>query len=268
MPTQNEVSAELRDVVVQVVGCDPDAVVPTARLEDLGVDSLALVEVAEGVRLRLGRTIDDRTLDGVRTVQDLQDAALGETTDESPAALVPPLLDPALPPDEVERRKRKAVSYAAGFVGVGLVVGVVGGFGLAAVGKMMGLGTQEVPRAATTPTPTATTPAPSPTPTTPSASASPEEPEAELSITPTTVSAGERMTLSGRLPSADPNAVLQVQTKDGDGAWTDFPVTVQVSDEQGSFTTQIYTTRTGERQIRLLDRDSRTSTPPATVTVG
>lgn len=270
MPSDSQVSRALTDIIVRVVDCEPSAVVPHARLRDLGVDSLALVEIAEGAAQQLGRPVPDARLDAVVTVQDLADAvsddAPGPATSGTTFA-VPPLLDPSLPPEEVKQRKRKAVSYAAGFVGVGLVIGVVGGFGLAAVGKVMGLGSQDVPKASPT-TAAPTTPAPTPTQTPSPAAPTQDEPQPELSITPRQVSAGERMTLSGRLPTADDNAVLQVQTKDGDGGWTDFPVTVQVSDDEGSFSTQIYTTRTGQRQIRLLDRDSRTATPVATVTVG
>ena len=270
MPSDNAVSPELTDIIVRVVSCDRSDVHPQARLRDLGVDSLALVEIGEGVRERLGRSVPDRRLDAVVTVQDLQDAITDPAAPSSttgPAGLVPPLLDPALPPEEVQHRKRKAVSYAAGFVGVGLVLGVVGGFGLAAVGKVMGLGSQDVPKASSTPSAPAS-PSPSPSPSASPSEPAPEAPEPELTISPTRVAAGERMTLSGRLPTADADAVLQVQTKDGDGGWTDFPVTVQVSDGKGTFQTQIYTTRTGERQIRLVDRDSRTATPAATVTVG
>jgi acyl carrier protein len=269
VPSDNEVGPELTDIIVRVLDCDPSDVVPAARLRDLGADSLAMVEIGEGVHQRLGRRVPDDRLDAVRTVQDLRDAVEdpAPARSSSPTSLVPPLLDPSLPPEEVQQRKRRAVSYAAGFVGVGLVIGVVGGFGLAAVGKVLGLGTQDVPKAApTSAAPTTPTPTPTPTPTAPATTRS--APQPELSITPRQVAAGERMTLSGRLPTADDNAVLQVQTKDGDGGWTDFPVTVQVSDGRGTFQTQIYTTRTGQRQIRLLDRDSGTATPPATVTVG
>ncbi len=262
-----EVGSALTDIIVRVVDCDPAAVVPEARLKDLGVDSLAIVEIAEGVEQRLGRHVTDDEVDRLVTVQDLVDVVERpqEAQPRTAGPLVPPLLDPDLPPEEVRHRKRKAMSYAAGFVGVGLVLGVVGGFGLAAVGKVLGLGTQDVPQAqATTPAPVEESATPTPTPTRTTSS----EPQPELTITPKRVAPGERMTLSGRLPSVDEGTTLQVQTKDGGGGWTDFPVTVQVTDARGTFTTQIYTTRTGDRQVRLLDKTSNEATPAARVTVG
>lgn len=81
------------------------------------------------------------------------------------------------------------------------------------------------------------------------------------------VSPGQHFALSGTIPSVAAGTTLQVQVKEPNQAWADFPVTVTTR-EGGIFETELKTTRTGERQFRLLDKVSNSKTPPFTVTIG
>jgi hypothetical protein len=122
------------------------------------------------------------------------------------------------------------------------------------------------PLAAPTSDPT-TTPTPKAVPTT-AAPERDEGPKPKLSPVPGDRAApGERFGIVGVLPSVDRGTVLQVQVKDGDGPWDDFPVTVTAGDG-GRFETKIYTSRTGERKFRVTDKASGDSTPDITVTIG
>lgn len=61
-------------VVEAVTGLDADQVAPGhAFVDDLGVDSLAMLEVLEGVRLRLGVVVDDEAAAQLVHVGDLVD---------------------------------------------------------------------------------------------------------------------------------------------------------------------------------------------------
>ncbi|MHB8339624.1 MAG: phosphopantetheine-binding protein [Mycobacteriales bacterium] len=82
--TSEEVFAIVRDAVVTVLEIPVDRVTRTTRLvADLGADSIALVEVVEIVEetlaplARPGFHIDDEDLDGLVTVGDAVDYALG-----------------------------------------------------------------------------------------------------------------------------------------------------------------------------------------------
>lgn len=64
----------LRDLIVEVLHCAPDAVTPEARLrEDLGADSLYAVELVMALEEAFGVFASDDRLDGLRTVSDVID---------------------------------------------------------------------------------------------------------------------------------------------------------------------------------------------------
>ena len=83
------------------------------------------------------------------------------------------------------------------------------------------------------------------------------------------VSPGERFLLSGAFPGSSDGQDLQVEVKDGgSGAgWDDFPIQTKVRDG-GIFRTELYTSRTGERQFRVTNKATGESTPSITVTIG
>ncbi len=63
---------DVRDVIVETVGCEAAAVTPEARLnEDLGADSLAAMELIMALEEKLDIEIDDAELDQFKTVNDL-----------------------------------------------------------------------------------------------------------------------------------------------------------------------------------------------------
>lgn len=63
---------DVRDVIVETVGCEAAAVTPEALLnEDLGADSLAAMELIMALEEKLDIEIDDAELDQFKTVNDL-----------------------------------------------------------------------------------------------------------------------------------------------------------------------------------------------------
>ena len=63
---------DVRDVIVETVGCEAAAVTPEAHLnEDLGADSLAAMELIMALEEKLDIEIDDAELDQFKTVNDL-----------------------------------------------------------------------------------------------------------------------------------------------------------------------------------------------------
>lgn len=71
MPTPDEIRAELTDVLGLVAAVEPAAVRDTALLKNLGIDSVAIVELAEGVATRFDIELDDDSVNEWRTVGDV-----------------------------------------------------------------------------------------------------------------------------------------------------------------------------------------------------
>lgn len=64
----------IQKVLVETAGCDADAIVPEARLEeDLEIDSLGAVELALELENAFDIEIGDEELAGLKTVQDVLD---------------------------------------------------------------------------------------------------------------------------------------------------------------------------------------------------
>lgn len=62
----------VRDVIVDTLGCDPAAVTPEASLaEDLGADSLAAVELIMALEEAAGITIAEEDAASLKTVGDI-----------------------------------------------------------------------------------------------------------------------------------------------------------------------------------------------------
>ena len=63
---------KVRDVIVETLGCEAEKVAPEASLtEDLGADSLALVELVMALEEAAGISIDDGDVAGLKTVGDI-----------------------------------------------------------------------------------------------------------------------------------------------------------------------------------------------------
>ena len=71
--------AAIRDVAVEVLSVEPDAVVEGARFkEDLDADSLDLVELVMGLEEQFDVTIPEEDLEGVATVGQAVDLVLSK----------------------------------------------------------------------------------------------------------------------------------------------------------------------------------------------
>lgn len=276
MPSSAAVHEQLTRIIVQVVGCEPGAVVPTAKLvNDLEVDSLSIVEIVEALGLAFDIYIPDETVNDLRSVQD----AINAVVHHDPATRTPTARSSAaaagllsarpggrpLPADEIELRKRTAWKFAGWFAVAGLAIGAALGLGGAVLINATGLKGVSMPPV---PTPSVTsTPTPTPTPTPSGNAPTADNPAPTLTTTNTDISPGEKLRLSGSFPELDKGATLQVQIKDKGGVWEDFPITTKTGDG-GAYTTIIYTTRTGERQIRMLHKATDTKSPVIMITVG
>ncbi len=84
-----------------------------------------------------------------------------------------------------------------------------------------------------------------------------------LQVFPQQVSANERINLTGVYQGAE-GASLQVQRFEG--RWVDFPVDASV--RGGSFTTYVYTGRSGTNRFRVIDKSSGEKSNAVRVTIG
>jgi acyl carrier protein len=76
---REEVVVALREVAVDVLSVDPDAVVETARFkEDLDADSLDLVELVMGLEERFDISVPEEDLENVGTVGQAVDLVLAK----------------------------------------------------------------------------------------------------------------------------------------------------------------------------------------------
>ena len=288
MPLPDDINAEdvrsaLTDILVQVVDCAPAEVVDHAELKQLGVDSLAIVEVADELGRRYDIYLSDEAVNGMRTVGDAVNAVVQHdgaraprsTTYQPPPPSAGPLPGDAPPteapslPSEVDPEERRSAfkRLAYWFAGVGAAVGIVVGLTSAVLIGATGISSTELPSLTVPTTPAPTTPTPTPTTTpTPSAEETPD-PDPTLTIPNTDVSPGERFTIEGAFPALGGGEELQVQVKDPGEKWDEFPVTVETRGG-GKYRTEIYTSRTGERDFRLAHEDSDTKTPAVSVRIG
>lgn len=274
MPSPSSVHEQLTDILVRVVGCPADAVVPEASLKELGTDSLTIVEMADELGRRFDVYLSDVTVDRLVTVQDAIDAVVRHDGSAAPArsGRVPTTLQSPAPPardDEHQRRRRLAERMVFWFVLVGAGLGAILGFGGSALVEAAGIKAADLPpisnpTTAPSTTPTATTPTPEPTQTTPPES---NDPAPTIKASKPQVSPGERFVIEGRFPAAGEGAELQVQVKDEGSDWDDFPIETTTRGG-GKFKTELYTSRTGERQFRLLNKETDKATPAVTVEIG
>ena len=258
MPTPEEIRAKLTELLGQIADTPADDVRDTAALKDLGIDSIATVELAEGVATTFDLRLPDHAVNEWRTVGDVVRSVLrGESF---LASLPPPELSD---PERVGAFKQLAVVFAVMGAGVGIFIGIAA----AVLLTSSGLDAGSLPPI-TTPTPITS----STSTTDPfgdgKASRRPSPPaptEASLALTPERVSAGEDFRLSGRLPSARDGETLTIEWRDAGGTWAKFPVTVTARPD-GTFESRVYIGSPGERQFRVRS-NSGAATPPATVRI-
>jgi hypothetical protein len=90
------------------------------------------------------------------------------------------------------------------------------------------------------------------------------EKEISLSASQTSVAPMQQIDLTGIYPGGE-GAILQVERFTG-GRWTDFPVTVSVSDE--TFSTYVQTSQPGPNRFRVVDTDTDLISNEVKVIVG
>ena len=255
--------------MVQLTHADPAQIGPETFLKDVGIDSLLTVELAEELGRRYDVYLSDETVDGLRTVQDAVRAVESHRGTAMPGGAVAGVaatsLDDTDPPVDGRALKSGAISTAMSMTVIGAVIGGVLGFGVMTAMSATGLDEAALPPLSASPTPE---PTKSSTP--PPTTEAPQDdavPRPVLTTPKDRVAPGERFTLAGTFPGAGEGAQLQVQVKDGDTPWDDFPVTAPVR-AGDTFETQVYTSRTGTRQFRMLLIGTDRATPEVTVTIG
>jgi acyl carrier protein len=81
---REEALSALREVAVEVLSVDPDAVVEDARFkEDLDADSLDLVEMVMGLEERFDISVPEEDLEGVTTIGQAVDLVLSKVGAEA-----------------------------------------------------------------------------------------------------------------------------------------------------------------------------------------
>ena len=83
-----ELQASLRESIASICGVTQSEVIPTATLEELGIDSLAAAEIITDMEIRTGVEVPMdvlRGLNGLRTVGEVADR-LQREIDRPPAA--------------------------------------------------------------------------------------------------------------------------------------------------------------------------------------
>ena len=184
-----------------------------------------------------------------------------------------------------QRHDHPVLAGLLALVGVGLVVGMVLGFGALAASQVLGLD-QGTETAATTARQSMYLPRPAKTKVPkgplitlePGAGGSGEHsskpakkpnktkaPRKEISLSAgqTSVGAMEQIDLTGVYPRGE-GSILQIQRFSA-GSWQDFPVTASVSNE--TFSTYVQTSQPGVNRFRVVDTDSDLTSTEVRITV-
>lgn len=245
-----------------MVGVDRADVRDTASLEDLGVDSLARVEIADGVERRFSIRTPEIDVAEWRTVGDVVRTVARQVALREHASLIP--TPPELTdPEQSTAFKQLATFFAVLGAAVGLGLGVVVAVMLASIGLDGGSMPDRQPIHVPT---QITDDADDRQPAGKSTSSRTAAAKAELRASPVQVAPGERFTLAGQLPQAKPGERLQIQYRAGTETWQDFPVTVTAG-QGGVFSTQLYTSRAGEMTFQVTS-PSGANTPDVDITIG
>lgn len=271
VPSSSTVQEQLTDILVRIVGCPADSVVPSADLKSLGVDSLTVVELGEELGRRFDVYLSDDTIDSLKTVQDAIDAVVKHDGTTAPAARptsprsAATAPRPPRAPGHNTHQRARAISFAVMFMVFGLVIG--GALGLGGAALVSATGISDVDLAPLTPP---TTPEPAPETTkkpSPKPTASPDEVKPTINTSSESISPGERFYLSGAFPGSPEGQEIQVEVRDPGGSWDDFPIQTTTRDG-GIFRTELYTSRTGAREFRVTNKTTGVSTPKIKVEIG
>ncbi|WP_126268726.1 acyl carrier protein [Corynebacterium alimapuense] len=64
-------SPELAHIIEEASGIDAEALTPEAKISELGISSLSMIEIAVRIEDTFGVFLDDKTVFGIETVGDL-----------------------------------------------------------------------------------------------------------------------------------------------------------------------------------------------------
>lgn len=81
MSIENEIERDIVEYLGAHYGVEPDEVTDESTLEDLGVDSLGVLGLAEIAETKYGVSLDDERIAGVRTLSDLKDLVVLKRTE-------------------------------------------------------------------------------------------------------------------------------------------------------------------------------------------
>jgi acyl carrier protein len=71
VPTDEQLTSEVVAIVAEIAEIDAARISPTARLEDLGIDSLDGLRIVAAVEKRYGIVIDEAEIARIRTMPDI-----------------------------------------------------------------------------------------------------------------------------------------------------------------------------------------------------
>jgi acyl carrier protein len=73
MPIEYEVQRDIVEYLRAHYGVEPDQITDQSTLDDLGLDSLGVLAIADIVENKYGISLDDERIAGVRTLSDFKD---------------------------------------------------------------------------------------------------------------------------------------------------------------------------------------------------
>lgn len=77
-PSNEKMFLRIREIIVQQLGCKENEVTPTAHFtDDLGADSLDVVEMSMAIEEEFGINIPDEVAETLATVQDIVNFVVG-----------------------------------------------------------------------------------------------------------------------------------------------------------------------------------------------
>jgi acyl carrier protein len=81
MSIENDVERDIVEFLGAHYGLEPDEITDESTLEELGVDSLGFLFIAEIVEAKYGVSIDEERIAGVRTLSDFKDLIVLESAE-------------------------------------------------------------------------------------------------------------------------------------------------------------------------------------------
>ena len=76
MPIDEEVQGDIVEYLRAHYSIEPDEITDESTLDDLGLDSLGVLAIADIVEKKYGISLDDERIAGVRTLSDFKDFIL------------------------------------------------------------------------------------------------------------------------------------------------------------------------------------------------